>query len=325
MTDADLNEADPSSDSGHVQPLDSGKLTASQMLVGAREAKGLSQREVADQLYLSIRFIGLIDDGDYHKLAKPAFVKGYLRSYARLVSLDGDAVVSAYDRDWHGTMEVDAVCRVTKEAVGSRALTGPVVQTGLIGVGLLLIVIAAVWWLAAAGFNAAPPEVTASGAAERLQAPSVQEPAHTVPDTLVEPASHAVLDEVAAVPLTPQAVPQVMPAGTDTVSTRDDAAVVIERKHNGDKENITVLAGGNDQMGFAFGDKCWVEITDGHGQKIYSALNQAGDVMTVDGMGPFDVLLGKASAVTMTWHGQPVDVLHYIAKNETAKIKTARL
>ncbi|MEX1237317.1 MAG: helix-turn-helix domain-containing protein, partial [Pseudomonadales bacterium] len=71
----------------------------SKLLIEAREAKGLSQKEVAEQLYLTVTFIRYIDEGAFDKIPKPAFIKGYLRSYARVVGLDGDAVIEAYNQE----------------------------------------------------------------------------------------------------------------------------------------------------------------------------------------------------------------------------------
>jgi hypothetical protein len=68
-----------------------------------------------------------------------------------------------------------------------------------------------------------------------------------------------------------------------------------------------------------------VEIEDGNGDQIYEDLNRAGDVMTVMGQGPFDVLLGRAPAVRMMMNGNEVDLQPFTTTEQTARVRTARL
>jgi cytoskeleton protein RodZ len=64
-------------------------------LRGAREAAGLSEDAVAQQLKLHPRQVRAIEEDDYARLPGRTFVRGFVRNYARLVNLDPDAVVAA--------------------------------------------------------------------------------------------------------------------------------------------------------------------------------------------------------------------------------------
>lgn len=66
------------------------------MLRRARERRGLSVAEVADKTRISARWIGALEDAQLDVLPAPVFVSGYLRSYARLVGLDGMDVLERY-------------------------------------------------------------------------------------------------------------------------------------------------------------------------------------------------------------------------------------
>jgi len=107
----------------------------SALLRETREKLGLSQKDVADQLFLTGTFIRYIDDGLFEKIPKQAFIKGYLRSYARVIQLNGDEVVAQYEAERESQEQI-ALRGVTEERVGSSALTGPVLQTGVIGLGV---------------------------------------------------------------------------------------------------------------------------------------------------------------------------------------------
>jgi len=127
------------------------------VLAQAREAMGYSQQDVADELFLTSRVIATIDAGRYD--IRTAFIRGYLRSYARLVGLPGDDIVELFNRSREHAEDDLPIRGVTEEEVGSAGFTGPVVQTGIIGLIGVLLVIALVWYLT----RESAPEVKVTG------------------------------------------------------------------------------------------------------------------------------------------------------------------
>ena len=61
-----------------------------QRLQSAREAISLSIEEVSARLHLDTRTLGNLEADNYDKLPAPTFVRGYLRSYARLLNISAD-------------------------------------------------------------------------------------------------------------------------------------------------------------------------------------------------------------------------------------------
>lgn len=59
-----------------------------EVLEAARIKSGLSVAEVANQLHLKQSFIKALESGDYQIIGSMVYVKGYLRTYARLLRLD---------------------------------------------------------------------------------------------------------------------------------------------------------------------------------------------------------------------------------------------
>jgi cytoskeletal protein RodZ len=70
--------------------------TPGAMLRDARREKKLSQEDVSKQLRLSVRWIKDLENNDYSRAAALIYVRGYLRSYARLMDLSPDDVVAAF-------------------------------------------------------------------------------------------------------------------------------------------------------------------------------------------------------------------------------------
>ena len=120
-------------------------LTVSDQLRQAREAAGMTQAGVAEQLFLTESFIRYMDAGEFHRLPKQAFVRGYLRSYARVVGLDGGQLVQLYDEAFRETLP-DTPADVAVSVKENR-FSGPVVLTGVIGMGIVLILVLLVWLL----------------------------------------------------------------------------------------------------------------------------------------------------------------------------------
>jgi cytoskeleton protein RodZ len=139
---------------------------ASALLTEARERLGLSQEEVADQLYLTTSFIKHIDDGEFSRIPKPAFIKGYLRSYARVVGLSGDEIVALYDAELQVAEPTLEMQKVTEEDLGTASITGPVLQTGLIGLAGMALIVAVIWWAVSDPEEKTPPGIVQPAAAQ---------------------------------------------------------------------------------------------------------------------------------------------------------------
>ena len=153
-------------------------------------------------------------------------------------------------------------------------------RTGLIGFGVLLLIVALVWWLVSEPESPAP----------RVTQPAVQspEPPEEVVDTLDE--------------------------------ATESEEILFERTSDGERSFITVDAGGFDQLEISFTDECWIEVGDSEQGLIYHDLNDDGDVLTIYGTGPFEILLGRATGVEMIYNGRSFDVEPYINQDKTAKL-----
>ncbi len=71
-------------------------VSAGAMLRAARERQDLSVFEVSERLFLTEHYVRALESGDYEKLPAEVYVIGYMKSYALLLGLDEDQVLSAY-------------------------------------------------------------------------------------------------------------------------------------------------------------------------------------------------------------------------------------
>lgn len=73
--------------------------SVSQILRQTREAKGITLEEVAQRTYIKLPYLAALEEGDLEKLPAPVYIHGYIRQYAKLLSLNGSELVLQYQQD----------------------------------------------------------------------------------------------------------------------------------------------------------------------------------------------------------------------------------
>ena len=120
-------------------PIDDGP---GHQLRTARAKAGLSLEEVSARLHLDRRTLDMLENEDFDDLPAPTFIRGYLRSYARLLGLPPEPIVEAFDRQGYGPPALIADIAHRSEA-RSTDLWVVVLTVFLIA---LFTVLAAVWY-----------------------------------------------------------------------------------------------------------------------------------------------------------------------------------
>ncbi len=116
-------------------------VTPGTLLKAAREAQELSLREVADSLHLMPGYPAIIERDDYRALRDPAFARGYVKAYGKLVGVDEQRLLGAFDR-----LRAEEAVPEPKP-VRTRPLQ--LQHTGLgvvVGLLLLVLLVLVVWW-----------------------------------------------------------------------------------------------------------------------------------------------------------------------------------
>lgn len=117
------------------------RVSPGAMLQAAREARGLSPLDVSQRLNWLPEYVALIERDEFERLRRPAFARGYLRAYARMLGLDETIVLAGYD-------EVrPAPAKPSAKARSPRPL--PLQRTGvgiMFGLGVLALLVLGLWW-----------------------------------------------------------------------------------------------------------------------------------------------------------------------------------
>ncbi|MEM7017559.1 MAG: helix-turn-helix domain-containing protein, partial [Pseudomonadota bacterium] len=88
------SESDPPAD--EYAAHDNRHQTWGAQLREGREKVSLSREEVSKKLFLALEVVEALEAEDYKRLPPDSYVQGYLRNYARFLSLDPDAIIDNY-------------------------------------------------------------------------------------------------------------------------------------------------------------------------------------------------------------------------------------
>lgn len=174
------------------------------VLRAAREAAGMTVLDVSRQLNLGQATVEALEAGDMDALPPAAFVRGYLRSYGKLLELDVEMLLDLLD---HSTVADPDIAPVT--ALTSRRASGdPLMRWMSVAVFFVLAVMVVIWWQTKNGVDetlTAQPEVTP--AAEPAQSPEMLALQEQTQAAASQPEPEAAAEPVA--PVAVESIPMV--------------------------------------------------------------------------------------------------------------------
>jgi cytoskeleton protein RodZ len=277
--------------------------SAGALLRAAREAAGLSQDAVAQQLKLAPRQVRAIEEDDYARLPGRTFVRGFVRNYARLLRVDPDAVVAALPSHESGSPLDRPTLTPTARPMAELRVQSERRNTWsrwLIPLALLAIVaVAAVYEFTRASPGRRAP-VDAASAPATAPAPPAATQGTALPNPLVPPKADGA-PPAAASPVKAGAEPA--PALPVTAVPPPSLAAPAAAAASA----ATLL--------LTFNATSWVEVKDGKGVVIYLQTGTAGTSQTLAGTPPLDVAIGNAAGVGVAFRGQAVNLAPYTHAN----------
>lgn len=136
-----------------------------EMLRAARLAQALPSRETADRLNWLPSYVDVIERDDYQALRRPAFARGYVKAYGKLLGLDEKKLMAAFEAIQGGNDAGAAAPRISPGRPAPLQRTGVGVVVGLVVLGLLL----AGLWLWQKQQQAMPQNELAPASTEKIE------------------------------------------------------------------------------------------------------------------------------------------------------------
>lgn len=320
------------------------------ILKAAREEAGLSLVQAAEALHLRGSVVDAIEREDYATFSSPIFLKGYFRSYCRLLKLHEERMLELLEKQLvshYGAMDQARSEQDRVELVQAR-------QRMVKKLALLFILLVGTVTLMFIGTtfmnrdNQTSEKVSDSPvmneqSSQTVSSEPVEEAAAAIPEqefaytgSVDSPIEQGAVssDVLADVNAEPRAEGDIADAETLAVTivppivavppaVSEPAPVVMpEAAESAVVSPMTSSAGpdGSKSLSFTFASDCWVKLTDGKGKVIVAELKYAGDLFSLSAEAPVKLVLGNARAVTLNVDNQPYDLLQHTTQNGRAAL-----
>ncbi len=280
------------------QPVSLGRMLSEQ-----RERHGLSRSDVALRLHMSPSQIEAIETGQYERLPKGPFLRGFLRNYAKLLGIPPESVLSQLAETAPPEQAPRIVVptqNIRFDPIGDRLSNPYVKATVLAAVAVAVAFTVMYWWLFMRGTAPTTVHKPATNGEAVTAAPA--QPAVSVPD--VPPAAPPVAPAPVAAPApgTPSNAPA-KPEAAKPEAAKADAARAEPSK--ADAAKVATAGRGIGVLRFHFEAESWVEVRDARDKVLFQQLNPAGGDAEVRGRAPLAVIVGNAHAVQLSYNDKP--------------------
>lgn len=320
------------------QPASVGKA-----LREAREQLGLSVNDVANRIKFAARQIEALEADDYAQLPEAAFVRGFVRSYARLLELDPTQLVSGLPSSHTKTSAVQEVKSV--EIPLPSAFSARRHNIILLSAGLVIALSVAIFMrmhdrapevaepvakttvqpldlqgVATESAIILLPEQSQLPVSATLQTDSAA-PALALPQSVNSAAVSSPQQTVRAAPVqaAPQPVPQqavrIVPAPAPAPVAQTAAqpkAVSAAPASATVPPKVKAEANPSEHaLRLEFDENAWVEVRDGNDNVLIGKMQRAGSLVRVTGKAPLLVTIGNAHAVRLFDNGKNIKLERY--------------
>ncbi|EOS94341.1 cytoskeleton protein RodZ [Erwinia tracheiphila] len=312
-----------------------------QRLRDAREKMGLTQQNVAERLCLKLSTVRDIEEDKSPTELASTFLRGYIRSYARLVHVPEEELLPMMAKQT--PVRAAKVQPMRGFSLGKRRKKRDgwlMTLTWLVFI-VVLGLTGAWWWQnykaaqddiasmaeqnSASRGDGQPVSLTDSSSTDR--SPAVQTaPAQTTPAGApsartenapsTSPAASANSPAPSASTTQPSGNEQPTGASSAQVPTESQAAPSMPTAAAG----VSAPAVDATALIMNFTKDCWLEVSDASGKKLFSGMQRSGGKLSLNGTAPYHVKIGAPSAVQIQYQGQPVDLSRFIRSNQVARL-----
>ncbi|EGX6952785.1 RodZ domain-containing protein [Aeromonas hydrophila] len=288
---------------------DSQAVGPGQLLRNAREQLGWTREQVASRIHLRLTLIAAIESDTYDKHTSHTFIRGYLRTYAKLVGIPEETILAAYDKlglTPPDNIDMQSFSRRSRQQANDSRLK---VVTWL--VILVLIALSVAWWWQSTARRSAGDEALAAtemGATSNTSSATVP-PAVDVADPVVAPATSAAAatsaDPVVSAAATTLPVDASSAVATTAVAT--SAATATQPAADTAASEPAKVP----QLKMSFTADCWLDVKDAKGKTLFSGLKKANDELVLEGPEPLKFIIGAPMAVNIEYQGKSIDMSRY--------------
>ncbi|MBG2642197.1 cytoskeleton protein RodZ [Klebsiella michiganensis] len=300
--------------------------TTGARLRNAREQLGLSQQAVAERLCLKVSTVRDIEDDKAPADLASTFLRGYIRSYARLVHIPEEELLPMMAKQ--APIRAAKVAPMQSFSLGKRRKKRDGWLMSFTWLVLFVVIgLSGAWWWQ--DHKAQQDEISTmadqssaelnAGDSNSQSIPLDNQSANSAPDTAANSAP------VETSPAPAASTPAPAPAENNAVvapsqATVDTAAAPATSPLPTDQANVTAAAASAQDLVLNFTADCWLEVSDATGKKLFSGLQRKGGNLNLSGQAPYKLKIGAPAAVQIQYLGKPVDLSRFIRTNQVARL-----
>ena len=298
------------------------------LLKNKREELGLSQKEIAARLRLKESIIISIENNEFDSEQVATFTRGYLRSYAKAVSITDKEILESYQEHCQVVPKEQPMQSFSKKTKREQHDQRIMVLTW--GILIILIGMSSLWWWQNSHQDTLSPQVPkpslqtepASPADDNSQTDAAKDDDFATVSSLSQEQDSAdseISDTESTEPESSNA-----DESTEVDATKDEVPEVQQEAPSKPVESTqtkvtpikppvvetTAPAAISDpaEMTMVFSADCWIQVTDANGKTLAIGVKKEGQSLNLRGDKPFKVVLGAPEAVQMTFASEPVDL-----------------
>jgi cytoskeleton protein RodZ len=269
---------------------ESTSLNVGATLREARERMGLTVEDVVNRLKFAPRQIRALEEDAFDQLPEGAFLRGFVRSYARLLLLDEAPLLEALPGVQ--AQEVKPAVQQSVEVPFPGVYSARKSNIMWLAAALLVAVALVLFtWL----YGHKPAIIHTTRETQPVQLP--EPPASAVP---------SVAPTAPAAPTAP--VASVAPTAPVAMTREQQPALPASAPDATHPKVKFHVSSGTGPVHMIFDEGSWVEVKDKDGNVLMSQINPAGSEQYLDGDPPFAVTIGHTSGVKLFYKGKQIDL-----------------
>lgn len=264
------------------------------VLKKAREKRGMSANDVAEDLLISVDIIKAIDNSQADALPALTFTQGYIRSYARLLGLSADDIITEYVLMAPNSKQVLTPHSVLPAQKSSADSFMKFISFSFIVIAIIVLVV----WLYKTDFqnySKISDEIAAFNTPINTQSQQQISTEETEIVTINEAQDSSDVSDAA------------VEAKSLELDVQPVALLEAEVEVKSVAESTPIKAMAEDEMVLSALGESWCEIQDSTGKRMFYQLLNRGQEVKLLGVAPFTVFLGNAPKVRVEVNNKIVD------------------
>lgn len=302
-------------------------------LRNAREQLGLSQQAVAERLCLKVSTVRDIEEDRSPADLASTFVRGYIRSYARLVHIPEEELLPILEKQ--APIRAAKVAPMQGFALGKprKKRDGWLMSVTWLVLFVVVGLTGAWWWqnhkaqqeeistmadqssaeLNASNGQSVPLDNQAASTPVDNDSTPVETPAPT--NSTQAPATSSPATTANQNSVVPPSQANVEPSSQQPAATANNASQLPT-----DQAGVAGASADANALVMNFNADCWLEVSDATGKKLFSGMQRKDATLNLTGQAPYKLKIGAPSAVQIQFQGKPVDLSRFIRTNQVARL-----